>query len=131
MQAVCAIVTAIVLAAGLPGANPAAAAAGSDPKPFCDIPTGSYFTKAAAWAKGTGITTGVSETDFDGDGVTTRAQLVTLLHRYSTWRDGASSSPLPPHGFTDVADGAFFEEAVRWARATGVTTGVGVGAVRA
>ena len=48
---------------------------------FSDVPAGSYFADAVAWAQANGVTTGTSETTFSPDNDCTRAQIVTFLYR--------------------------------------------------
>lgn len=87
--------------------------------PFVDVPKGSYFYDAVRWAVQQGITTGTSPTTFSPHEAVTRAQIATFLHR-------KAGSP-PPTGpqFADVPANSYFASAVRWMRATGLTTGVG------
>ena len=61
-------------------------AAGSpEPKsvllPFADVPAGSYYAKAVAWAVENNVAKGVSETAFAPDDNCTRAQIVTMIYR--------------------------------------------------
>ncbi|MEM7141699.1 MAG: 5'-nucleotidase C-terminal domain-containing protein [Actinomycetota bacterium] len=98
-------------AAGSPGGNPDAG--------FTDVVAGSYYEEAVNWAAANEITTGVSSTEFGSDQPMTRAQFVTLL-----WRAAGSPTGNPDAGFTDVADGEFYTEAVNWAAANGITTGI-------
>lgn len=51
------------------------------PTQFVDVPASKFYTEAVAWAARNGITEGVDKTHFDPDGVCTRAQVVTYLHR--------------------------------------------------
>ena len=105
------IVTFLWRAAGSP------AASGS--MTFTDVPADSFYADAVRWAVEKGITTGTSDTTFGPDVVCTRSQMVTFL-----WRMAGSPAPageaLP---FTDVADGAFYADAVRWAVEEGITMG--------
>ena len=66
-----------------------------------------------------GLMTGTSATTFAPDGTMTRAMLVTILHRQA----GAPqvNYALP---FDDVAEGAWYTEAVRWAASEGIVTGM-------
>ena len=48
---------------------------------FTDVPADSYYAKAVAWAVEHGITTGVGNGKFDPNGICTRAQIATFLHR--------------------------------------------------
>ena len=50
--------------------------------PFTDVPAGSYYGPAIAWAYSKGITTGTSKTAFSPDVPCTRAQIITFLYRY-------------------------------------------------
>mgnify|MGYP004466789141 CR=1 FL=1 len=50
--------------------------------PFTDVPAGSYYEPAIAWAYSKGITTGTSKTTFNPDSPCTRAQIITFLYRY-------------------------------------------------
>jgi len=104
----------------------APAAAADDARAFCDVEDERYYAEAVAWAKSVAITSGVNDTEFDPDGTTTRGQIVTLLHRFLTWRDGAAP-PSGPHAFGDVAVGAYYADAVGWAAANDITTGIAPG----
>ena len=59
-----------------------AGASGSGEHPFTDVPAGSYYEAAIAWAYSEGITTGTSATTFSPDAPCTRAQIITFLYRY-------------------------------------------------
>ena len=86
---------------------------------FIDVPAGSYFYEAVMWAVENGVTTGVSASRFDPNGVCTRAQAVTFL-----WR--AAGSPAPRSRtvpFTDVPVGSYYYDAVLWAVENGITMG--------
>ncbi len=102
---------------------PAGAPAEEPPAPdqqFADVPAGTWFTDAVAWAVAQGITNGTDETHFSPDVPCTRAQMVTFL-----WR--AAGKPEPAGGempFQDVAKGSYYEKAVLWAVEQGITQGV-------
>ena len=86
---------------------------------FIDVPAGSYFYEAVMWAVENGVTTGISASRFDPDGICTRAQAVTFL-----WR--AAGSPAPETStmpFTDVPVGSYYYDAVLWAVENGITKG--------
>ena len=95
--------------------------AGGNPQTgvFVDVATGSYYEDAVDWAVENGITTGISASRFDPDGICTRAQAVTFL-----WR--AAGSPAPRSRtmpFTDVPAGSYYYDAVLWAVENGITKG--------
>ncbi len=50
--------------------------------PFTDVPSGTYYTKAALWAAENGVTAGTGKTTFSPDRTCTRGQIVTFLYRY-------------------------------------------------
>ena len=52
---------------------------------FIDVPASSYFYEAVMWAVENGVTTGISASRFDPDGICTRAQAVTFLWR-TAWQ---------------------------------------------
>ncbi len=86
---------------------------------FIDVPSDSYFYEAVMWAVENGVTTGISASRFDPDGICTRAQAVTFL-----WR--AAGSPKPETRtmpFTDVPAGSYYYDAVLWAVENGITKG--------
>ena len=84
---------------------------------FADVPAGSYYAKAVAWAIENGITNGMTETTFAPDATCTRGQSVTFLCR--ALKGTASGST----NFADVASDAFYADAVNWAVANNVTNG--------
>ena len=48
---------------------------------FSDVPAGSEYAQAVAWAVKTGVTSGTSETTFSPDTICDRGQIVTFLNR--------------------------------------------------
>ena len=88
---------------------------------FADVPANAYYAKAVAWAVENGITLGVTDTAFQPNAVCTRAQGMTFLFRASKGSAAGSS------GFRDVADNAYYAEAVKWAVDHGITNGIGNG----
>ena len=85
--------------------------------PFTDVPVGSYYYDAVLGAVENGIAKGTSETTFGPDASCTRAQIVTFLYRAFGTPAGGDAA------FADTTPNAYYAEAVRWAVATGVTTG--------
>ena len=86
---------------------------------FYDVPNDAYYYEAVKWAAENGITGGVGNSLFAPNQPCTRAQIVTFL-----WR--AAGSPVVNYRmpFTDVDEGAYYAEAVRWAASTGIVTGL-------
>ncbi|MBO4459881.1 MAG: S-layer homology domain-containing protein [Clostridiales bacterium] len=86
---------------------------------FTDIKSSDYFFKPVLWAVEKGITTGVSKTKFDPQGVCTRAQTVTFL-----WRMAKKPAPkTTANKFTDVKKGDYFYNAVLWAAEKKIVAG--------
>ncbi len=85
--------------------------------PFIDVPSDAYYCEAVLWAVEQGITNGTTKTTFSPNAAVTRAQSVTFLYRAAE----ATASGRNP--FTDVADSAYYADAVSWAAAEGITSG--------
>jgi len=87
--------------------------------PFADVAIDAYYYEAVKWAAENGITGGVGNSLFAPNQPCTRAQIVTFL-----WR--ATGSPVVNYlmPFTDVDEGSYYAEAVRWAASTGIVTGL-------
>ena len=104
------IVTFLWRAAGSPAPNGTA-------KVPADVLPGSYCYDAVAWALENGITNGLADGTFGVNNTCTRGQSVTFLYR------AMGTAPTTVNGFTDVAAGDFYAEAVAWAVENGVTNG--------
>ena len=85
---------------------------------FADVPTDAYYYEAVKWAAKKGITGGIGNGLFGPNQPCTRAQIVTFL-----WR--AAGSPVVNYAMnmSDVPEGSYYAEAVRWALSEGITTG--------
>ena len=108
----CQFVTMLWRAAGSP--EPA-----SSENPFTDVSVNDYFYKAVLWAVEQGITSGVSDTEFGAQQVTTRAQVVTFL-----WAHAGKPIVSTANTFDDVAADAWYENAINWAVENNVTSGM-------
>ena len=86
--------------------------------PFGDVSTSAYYYEAVKWAQKKGITGGIGNGLFVPNQPCTRAQIVTFL-----WR--AAGSPVVNYAMnmSDVPEGSYYAEAVRWALSEGITTG--------
>ena len=86
--------------------------------PFSDVSTSAYYHEAVKWAQEKGITGGIGNGLFGPNQPCTRAQIVTFL-----WR--AAGSPVVNYAMnmSDVPEGSYYAEAVRWALSEGITTG--------
>ena len=86
--------------------------------PFRDVSTSAYYYEAVKWAQEKGITGGIAYGLFGPNQPCTRAQIVTFL-----WR--AAGSPVVNYAMnmSDVPEGSYYADAVRWALSEGITTG--------
>ena len=85
--------------------------------PFTDVADGDWFYDAVAYVYGHGIMTGTSDTAFSPNLTTTRGMIVSILNRLE---DGPTAEVA---GFTDVADGDWYADAVNWAASEGIVAG--------
>mgnify|MGYP002550839691 CR=1 FL=1 len=86
--------------------------------PFMDAVPSAWYHDGVHYCIENGLMQGVSTAKFLPDGSTTRAQLVTIL-----WRLEGSPEPADTVSFGDIADGAWYAKAVRWAAGSGVVKG--------
>ena len=86
--------------------------------PFSDVSTSAYYYEAVKWAQEKGITGGIGNGLFGPNQPCTHAQIVTFL-----WR--AAGSPVVNYAMnmSDVPEGSYYAEAVRWALSEGIATG--------
>ena len=87
--------------------------------PFVDVKNEDYFIDPVLWAVEQGITSGVGADRFAPNNSCTRAQVVTML-----WRAVGSPESTIENPFVDVAENAFYYDAVLWAFENGITAGI-------
>ena len=85
---------------------------------FGDLTAAAWYHDGVHYCLENGLMRGASGGKFLPDGSTTRAQLVTIL-----WRLEGNPAPVSTADFSDVADGVWYAEAVRWAAGCGVVKG--------
>ena len=86
--------------------------------PFTDVSPDAWYTDAVQYVYENGIMNGTSATAFQPDETTTRAMIVTMLHRLEGEPDAAGTS------FADVPTDAYYADAVAWAEANDIVNGV-------
>lgn len=86
---------------------------------FSDVKSNAYYSTAVSWAIKEGITAGTGKNTFSPEKECTRAEFVTLL-----WRLKGKPVVSGKTGFTDVAKGSYYYDAVLWAVKNGITSGV-------
>ena len=89
------------------------------PLPFTDVTEGDWFYDAVRYAYETGLMDGVGDSLFAPNSETTKAQLVTILYRLA-----GEPEPGGDSGFSDVAAGTWYTDAVAWAAENGIVNGV-------
>lgn len=86
---------------------------------FTDVPADAYYADSVKWAEQNGVAAGTSETTFSPEQTCTRGQIATFMYRaYGNKVVVEDKTP-----FTDVADDAYYANAVKWAFKNGVTAG--------
>lgn len=93
--------------------------------PFVDVNAADWFCEAVRYVYARGMMGGTGANTFSPGGTTTRAMIVTILHRLEgTPEAGAGTA------FTDVAGGAYYAQSVAWASANGIVNGFEDGSFR-
>ncbi len=86
--------------------------------PFSDINTKDWYYEAVKFANENGLMNGVSETEFTPNLEATRGMFVTILYRLE--QEPAVSNL----NFTDVASDEYYADAIAWASANGIVSGI-------
>ena len=86
--------------------------------PFGDV-SGHWAYDAIKYVYDNSVMQGVSDTEFAPDENMTRAMLVTVLYRLENAENTSDKSK-----FTDVPDGEWYTDAVNYAAANGIVTGI-------
>ena len=85
------------------------------------MPADSWYREAVAYVYESGLMRGTDDHAFTPGGLTTRAQIVTILHRLE-------GTPAAPGGlFTDVPEGQWYAPAINWAASNAIVDGYGGG----
>ena len=86
---------------------------------YTDVPVNAWYHEAVDYVVENGLMNGVTKTAFAPEAIMNRAQMVTILYRMA-----GSPDVDAPAAFADVAADSFYADAVAWAVANGITTGV-------
>ena len=89
---------------------------------FTDVSPEKWYAPAVEYCEQNGLMEGFADGSFKPEGTVNRAQLVTTLWRLAGKPEITADAP-----FTDVPDGKWYTDAVRWAAAAGITEGTGKG----
>ncbi len=91
--------------------------------PFVDVKEGSWYYDGFLWCYNNGIIVGKAENIFDPAGLVTRAEMVTMLHRY-VGKPAANVDVLSGYADGDTVL-KFAHEAFAWAIENGIVNGMG------
>jgi hypothetical protein len=90
--------------------------------PFADVKASDWFYGDVEYAVTNGLFAGTGVSAFSPNTPMTRAMIVTVLFRLAAPARGANTTD-----FTDVPQGEWYSDAVAWAAANGIVSGVGGG----
>ena len=88
------------------------------PLPFVDVDDDAEYRDSVAYVYDKGLMNGTSDTTFEPETETSRAMLITILHRL----DGQPAPENRPD-FADVPAGDWYSDAVGWAVEKGIVVG--------
>jgi len=87
--------------------------------PFADVSSVDWYYENVYYAYQNGLMNGTESDKFSPQTSTSRAMVVTILYRLEGEPEAAQA------GFTDVAAGIYYNDAVSWATSSGIVTGYG------
>ncbi|MCD7855391.1 MAG: amidohydrolase family protein [Clostridiales bacterium] len=85
---------------------------------FADVAENAWYAESVDYVTDNGLMVGISDNEFDPDGILTRGMFITVLHRLEDSPQAEESS-----GFTDVNENDWFSAAVNWGVENGLTSG--------
>lgn len=86
--------------------------------PFEDVNSADWFYDNVRYVWEKGLMNGTTENSFEPNSEITHGMIVTILHRLAGKPEGEMAN-----SFRDVADDAYFADAIAWAAEQGVVTG--------
>ena len=86
---------------------------------FADLDTTQWYHEYTDYVIGNNLMNGMGNHRFAPNGTTTRAMLVTTLYRLADSPEVGEGST-----FTDVAEGAWYADAIAWAQDVGIAKGI-------
>ena len=93
-----------------------------EPLPFTDVSENAWYSEAVRYVYAHGLMEGTSATAFSPDATTSRSMIAAIL-----WRMAGSPVVNYAMDYTDVAQGQWYSEAIRWAANEGIVGGYGNG----
>ncbi len=89
---------------------------------YKDVDPDAWYHSSVDYAIANGLMNGVASDEFAPNGALSRAMLVTILYRAEGEPEVSGENP-----YTDVAEGTWYSDAVKWADANGIVKGYGDG----
>lgn len=86
-----------------------------EPLPFTDVSENAWYAEAVRYVYAHGLMEGTSATAFSPDATTSRSMIAAIL-----WRMAGSPVVNYAMDYTDVAQGQWYSEAIRWAASGGL-----------
>ena len=86
--------------------------------PFTDVPEDAWFYENVGYVLSRGLMVGTTETTFSPETDTTRGMMVATLYRLAEKPEVSGECP-----FSDVPEGAYYEDAIIWAQQNGIVSG--------
>ena len=90
---------------------------------FTDVSENDWYYDAVMFCRETGLMRGLSDTEFDPDGTVTRAMAATVIYRML----GEHKAENFWNRFTDVPDGEWYTDAIKWMTYNTLIVGYGDG----
>ena len=94
-----------------------------EPLPFTDVPETAWYADAVRYVYEHDLMNGTDTDQFSPDSTTSRSMIATIL-----WRMAGSPVVNYAMDFSDVTQGQWYSEAIRWAASEGIVGGYGNGA---
>ena len=95
----------------------------SAPSRFIDVPQGTWYSDAIAWAENSGVVNGMDDMHFAPEREITREQLVTMIYRYAMQK-GLPQGEASLEKFDDAANVSdYAKHAFAWACNAGIICG--------
>ena len=101
----------------------ASVSANAEDQVFTDVPEGAWYFDAVNYSYMWGLMNGTGDDKFEPNANLNRGMIVTILYRYEG-EPGVAGLDNP---FTDVPEGTWYTDAVKWAAANNIVNGYGDG----
>ena len=90
--------------------------------PFGDVSDGAWYSNAVDYVYENGLMAGTGDTTFSPDQTLSKGMVVTIL-----WRAAGNPEGIHEEIFSDVAENAYYHDAILWAAENGIAAGNGDG----